>query len=166
MKQKQQIHAVIGVWHRAASTYYVRRSTEMQNYPGVWSLFSIQFQPWELTDPKQLGGVIDELFRRMSRERLGGVPIEVIKYLTSGSSDDNPMDADVHLHLYEVALADEPRLNPRYYIDGTWLTPEEYEDCCADQMCGLCLRLWADYAWLNGYTNRPFLLPSVRSTTT
>lgn len=161
--QKQPIHAVIGVRYRGNSTYYVKRSLEMGNYPGVWSLFSIQYPPSDLPDPTKIGGTVDALFRKMSNERLGGVPIEVKEYLTSGSSDDNPMGVDVHLHLYEIALADEPLLNPRYYTDGAWLSPVEYEDRCADQLCGLCLRLWADYAWLTGVAEHPFTLPAHRS---
>lgn len=163
-EQRQPIHAVIGVRHRGDSTYYIKRSVEMENYPGVWSLFSIQYKPYELEDPRQVGGAVNELFRRMSEQRLGGVPVKVARYLTSGSSDSNPMGVDVNLHLYEIALPEEPRLNPRYYTDGAWLCPDEYENRCADQMCGLCLRLWADYAWLSGLTQRPFMLPNVRST--
>lgn len=159
---KEPIHAVIGVRHHGESTYYVKRSLEMVNYPGVWSLFSIQFQPYQLPDPTTTGGAVDELFRRMSVERLGGVPVHVVRYLTSGSSDDNPMDVDVHLHLYEIRLPEDPRLNPRFYTDGAWLSPDEYEDRCADQVCGLCLRLWADYAWLSGSAPRPFTLPQLR----
>jgi hypothetical protein len=161
-EQKQPIHAVIGVRHHGNSTYYVKRSMEMKNYPGVWSLFSIQYKPYELPDPTQLRGSVDGLFRRMSKERLGGAAVQVTKYLTSGSSDDNPMGVDVYLHLYSIVLPEEPRLNPRYYTDAAWLRPEEYEDRCADRACGLCLRLWADYAWLTGLTARPFMLPNMR----
>jgi hypothetical protein len=150
------IHAVIGVRRRGDSTFYVKRSMEMSNYPGVWSLFSIQFSPEELPDPRSLGPTVNRLFAKMSNERLGGVPVEVESYLTSGSSDDNPMGVDVHLHLYEIRLADEPRFDARYYTDGAWLRPEEYELRCADEICGLCLRLWADYAWLHGLADRPF----------
>jgi hypothetical protein len=100
----------------------------------------------------------------MSAERLGGVPLNVSKHLCSGSSDMNPMGTTVNLNLYQIELPEEPRLNPTYYSDGAWLTPDEYEDRCADQICGLCLRLWADYAWLTGLTDRPFALPQLRST--
>jgi hypothetical protein len=162
LEQKEPIHAIIGVRHRGDSTYYVKRSLEMPNYPGVWSLFSRQFTPYEFPNPQMLGGMTDELFRRMSEERLGGVPVKVVKYLTFGSSDDNPMGVDVNLHLYEIVLPEEPRLNPDYYTDAAWLSPEEYEGRCADQVCGLCLRLWADYAWLTGLTKRPFMLPNLR----
>jgi hypothetical protein len=160
---KGPINAVIGVWHNGPSTYYVKRSLLMSNYPGVWSLFSIQFTPAELPDPRLVGGAVKDLFRRMSRDRLGGVPVTVAKYLTSGSSEDNPMGVEVSLHLYKIELHKAPRLNEQYYTDGAWLLPAEYENRCADQMCGLCLRLWADYAWLTGLTERPFLLPKLRS---
>lgn len=155
--KKDEIHAVIGVRHRGDSTFYVKRSREMKNYPGVWSLFSIQFRPDELPDPKQLGGPVNGLFSRMSAERLGGVPVVVDKYLTSGSSDVNPMDQNVHLHLYKISLPEEPRLNPRFYTAADWLRPEEYEERCADEVCGFCLRLWGDYAWLSGITDRPYV---------
>jgi hypothetical protein len=127
----------------------------MRNYPGVWSLFSIQFKGGELPDVCDLK-VVGEHFRRMSEERLGGVPVATKRYLTSGSSDQNPMGVDVNLYLYEIEFAAEPILNPAYYTDGAWLLPEEYEARCADKVCGLCLRLWADYAWMVGYTDRPF----------
>lgn len=153
---KKPIHAVIGVRRRGEATFYVKRSLEMANYPGVWSLFSIQFDPREIVDPREVGPTVKRLFTRMSDERLGSVPVTVRKYLTSGSSDDNPMGVNVHLHLYEISLGNEPRFDERYYTDGAWLRPEEYEARCADEICGLCLRLWADYAWLNGLSSRPF----------
>jgi hypothetical protein len=162
-ERKEPIHAVIGVRHRGSLTYYVKRSLAMPNYPGVWSLFSFQFNPLELPDPTLVGGAVEGIFCRMSRERLGGVPVGVTRYLTSGASDDNPMGVDVSLHLYEITLPEEPRLNELYYTDGAWLRPDEYENRCADQMCGLCLRLWADYAWLTGLIARPFMLPNMRS---
>jgi hypothetical protein len=152
---RDPIHAIIGVRTSGPATFYVKRSLEMANYPGVWSLLSIQFRPEQLCDPRTDLPVVAELFQRMSVERLGGVPIKVQKYLTSGSSNDNPMNVDVRLHLYEVSFEDE-RLNPKYYTEGAWLRPEEYDERCADQICGLCLRLWADYAWMNGITDRPF----------
>jgi hypothetical protein len=150
------INAVIGVRHRGPSTYYVKRSEEMANYPSVWSLMSIQFQTYQLPDPLDLGAA-GRLLQEMSDERLGGVSIAPVRYLTSGSSDVNPMGVDVTLHLYEMELAREPILNARYYTDAAWLTPDEYEHRCAEQVCGLCLRLWADYAWMAQITDRPFI---------
>ena len=41
----EDLHAAIGVWHRGSQTFYVKRSAQMQNYPLVWSLLSIQFDP-------------------------------------------------------------------------------------------------------------------------
>lgn len=156
MSSGKPIDAVIGVRRIGGNTFYVRRSERMQNYPGVWSLFSIQHDPAKLTDIRDLAAA-QPLFDAMSAERLGGVPVRIKSYLTSGSSDLNPMDVDVTLHLYEIEFDDEPVLNPRYYTDGAWLSAEEYEERCAEQVCGLCLRLWSDYAWMHGYTDRPFI---------
>jgi hypothetical protein len=117
---------------------------------------SIQFAPAWLTDPNDLSKA-QSLMEKMSAERLGGVPITVKRYLISGDDPDSPVGQHVHLHLYEVELLEEPRLNPRYYTEAAWLTPEEYERLSADQTCGLCLRLWSDYAWLAGISDRPFV---------
>ncbi len=153
---KPSLHAVIGVWHSDDVTLYVKRSEKMQNYPGVWSLFSIQFRPDQLPDPKDLS-TVQRLMQKMSKERLGGEPVTVKAHLISGDSDDNPIGKHVHLHLYEIELQREPKLNPDYYDDGAWLTPEEYERRSAGQRSGLCLRLWSDYAWLAGLSDRPFV---------
>ncbi|MEA3037128.1 MAG: hypothetical protein QOH04_2905 [Sphingomonadales bacterium] len=152
----QPIYAVIGVRHKGPSTFYVKRSLEMENYPGVWSLFSIRYRPEELLDPNDLQAT-GRIFERMSAERLGGVPVRVKEHLTEGASDENPMNQYVSLQLYEIDLPREPNLNPRYYTESDWLSPEEYEDRCAEQRCGLCLRLWSDYAWCMGITDRPFI---------
>ena len=104
---KPPLHAVIGVWHRGDETYYVKRSEKMQNYPGIWSLFSIQFRPNELTDPKDLSSV-RRLLRKLSKERLSNEPVTVKAHLVSGDSDDNPIDRHVFLHLYEIELEKEP----------------------------------------------------------
>lgn len=150
------IDAVIGVRRTGGSTFYVKRSGHMENYPGVWSLFSIQHDPVALPDVTDIVAA-QPLFEAMSDQRLGGTPVRVRSYLTSGSSDMNPMDVEVTLHLYEIEFDGEPSLNPRYYTEGEWLTAAEYEERCAEQVCGLCLRLWSDYAWLQGYTDRPFV---------
>ena len=151
-----ELHAMIGVWHKDNLTYYVKRSEKMENYPSVWSLLSIQFDPAELSDPADLSKV-QGLMERLSKERLGGVPIATEQHLISGDSSDNPFDKHVFLHLYGVELRKEPRFNPDYYTDSAWLTPEEYEDRSANQRCGLCLRLWSDYAWMAGISDRPFV---------
>ncbi|MER8388340.1 hypothetical protein NKH14_22970 [Mesorhizobium sp. M1380] len=156
MQERKPIHAVIGVRRAGGATFYVRRSEHMENYPGVWSLFSIQYDPVSVADVADLAAVAP-LFETMSAQRLGGVPVRVKSYLTWGSSDRNPMGVEVTLHLYEIEFDEEPRLNERYYTDGIWLTAEEYEERCAEQVCGLCLRLWSDYAWIMGYTDRPFI---------
>lgn len=150
------LHAVIGVWHRGDVAYYVRRSEKMENYPGLWSLFSTQFLPEELTDAKDLSAA-QRLMERMSYERLYGEPVTVMDHLISGDSDDNPIGRHVYLHLYEIELEKEPRLNLDFYTEGAWLTPGEYEQRTAGLRCGLCLRLWSDYAWLAGISDRPFI---------
>lgn len=156
MGSGRPIHAVIGVRRDGDLTHYLRRSHEMSNYKDVWSLPSIKF------DPETIDGIpsVDQahaLFETMSDERLGGVGVRTVAHLTSGSSDMNPMGVDVTLHLYEIALADDPILNPRYYTDQAWMTAEQYERASAGQPCGLCTRLWGDHAWLMGWTDRPFL---------
>ena len=156
MESGKPIHAVIGVRRRGSKTYYVQRSAHMENYPGVWSLFSIQHDPASLPDVTDIIAA-QSLFAAMSKERLNAVPIRTVSYLTSGSSDQNPMNVNVTLHLYQIEFDQEPRLNPRYYIGDDWLTPAEYEERSAGQACGLCLRLWSDYAWLHGYADRPFV---------
>lgn len=151
-----ELHAVIGVWHKDNLTYYVKRSEKMENYPSVWSLLSIQFDSMELSDPADLSKV-QAFMESLSEERLGGVPIATKQHLISGDSSDNPFDKHVFLHLYEIELRKEPRLNPDYYTDSVWLTPEEYENRSANQRCGLCLRFWSDYAWMAGISDRPFV---------
>lgn len=150
------IYGVIGVWRRGALTYYVKRSQNMENYPGLWSLFSIQYGQSELIDPKDLR-TAQYFMERMSDQRLGGERITVLSHLISGDSEANPMNKHVYLHLYEVHLEQEPLLNSEYYVAGDWLTPEQYEKRSAGHQCGLCLRLWSDYAWLSGIHDRPFI---------
>ena len=155
-RELSKLHAVIGVRFGPGRTFYVKRSGKMANYPSVWSLLSIQFDPIELPDPDDLPKV-QEFMESMSKERLGGVAISTKGFLTSGNSTDNPFGKHVHLYLYEVEFSREPVLNPDYYTDAAWLTPEEYEERSAGQRCGLCLRLWSDYAWMAGLSHRPFI---------
>lgn len=150
------ITAVIGVRHDGPLTWYLRRSMRMANYPGVWSLPSIQFSPDDLPDVADLERVSAH-FDRLSAERLGGVPVHVVRHLTSGTSDMNPMGVDVTLHLYLIDMPEEPVPNPDFYLASDWLSASEYEERSAGQPCGLCTRLWGDFAWLSGITDRPFL---------
>lgn len=144
------IHAVIGVCHSGDRTLYFKRSAQMENYPGVWNLLSIQFAPAELPDFMDLENA-QTLFRRMSAERLRKAPLLVKRFLTSGVCSDNPMQRRVHLFLYELELlAGAGNLNPRFYTDHGWFSPEEYQQRAAGAACGLCLRLWSDYAFRNG----------------
>lgn len=150
-----KVQAVIAVGIDGSRTYYVKRSEHMVRYPFVWSLPSIPFSDAELRDSEDLASV-QRLMVKMSAERLGDVPVEIVRHLVSGDSDANPYGVHVYLHLYEVRFLEEPVLNPGYYVDAAWLTPREYEERTADQQCGLCLRLWADYAWATGLSDRPY----------
>lgn len=153
---EESLTAVIGVWFRDGRTYYVKRSDKMKNYPGLWSLFSLQYRSTELSNPLDLTDV-QVLMKRMSKERLRGREIGVKRHLVSGDSDANPMNKHVFLHLYEIRMAKEPDLNLNYYTAGAWLTATQYEQRNAGTQCGLCLRLWSDYAWLSGIHDRPFV---------
>ncbi len=147
MSIHRPIYAVIGVRRSGSRTYYVRRSARMENYPLVWSLLSIQYDPDELRRPDDLSKVTAYM-ERMSAERLGGVPIRTKGLLIFGSEYSEALRRNVTLHLYDVELPKEPLLNPDYYIDGAWMTPEEYAFRSVGQTCGLCLRLWASFGWM------------------
>ncbi len=157
MKKRDELHAVIGVWFRGPLTWYVRRSLQMENYPGVWSLPSVRIARDEILDPANLE-LAAPAFRRMSAQRLGGAPITVQQYLVSGSSENNPMHIQVTLHLYAIDFATSPRLNPAYMTEARWMSAAEYRRASAGQQCGLCLRLWSDHAWLLGLAEQPFEL--------
>lgn len=157
MKEKlPKLYAIIAVANRGDRTFYVRRSNKMENYPGVWSLPSVRFDPVQLPDIRNLERV-QGYMNRMSVERLGGVPVIARRLLTTGDSADNPISQHVFLYLYEVDLPTPPQLNSDYYVDSAWMTAAEYEGACKGQQCGLCLRLWSDYAWMAGITDRPFI---------
>jgi hypothetical protein len=150
------IHAVIVVLHAGGLTWYVKRSDLMGNYPGVWSLPSRQYDPATFTDAHDLRRA-QEIVDALSAERLGGVDLRVSRFLTEGTSGMNPMDVDVTLRLYKVELAPEPVLNPAFYVASEWMSPVRYQEASAGQPCGLCLRLWSDYAWATGLSERPFI---------
>jgi hypothetical protein len=155
------IHAVIGVWHRGARTFYVKRSAKMQNYPLVWSLLSIQFDPRVVRDHLDVP-TIQPLMTKMADDRLRSAPIRVTRYLSSANCADNPMSRRVFLHLYEVEFETEPKLAPEFYVDAAWLDPDEYERRAAGTTCGLCLRMWSDHCVRHGMTRR-FFAPSLSS---
>jgi len=156
----RNIEAVIGAWLKDGRTLYVKRSGQMENYPNVWSLLSIQFTPEELPDFTDLRAV-QEVMERMSEERLGGVPVRLIHYLKSARCSDNPMQVPVTLHLYQIELDHEPELNPKYYVDSAWFTPEEYVKASENSTCGLCMRMWSDYCYERGLSKSRFA-PCVR----
>lgn len=142
--ESRVLDAVIGVWYRGARTYYVKRSLHMQNYPGAWSLFSIQFDPDEFPEPFDLKAA-QRVMERMSAQRLHAAPIRVTRFLTASTCTNNPIDKIVRLRLYRVEFDAEPALNPEYYTDGAWMTAEEYAERRADATCGSCIRMWSDY---------------------
>jgi hypothetical protein len=154
------INAIIGVWFKDGQTFYVKRSGHMENYPNVWSLLSIQFSPEELPDFTDLR-TVQEVMERMSEERLGGAPIRLVHYLKSARCSDNPMQVLVTLHLYQIELEYEPELNPKYYVDSAWFTPEEYVKASENSTCGLCMRMWSDYCYERGLSKIRFA-PRVR----
>lgn len=155
----EQIEAVIGVWYKDGRTFYVKRSDQMENYPNVWSLLSIQFTPKELPDFTNLEAT-QKLMEKMSQERLGKVPIRLSRYLKSARCSDNPMKVPVTLHLYQIELDSEPKLNPRYYTDSEWFTVEDYLTASAESTCGLCMRMWSDYCYQSGLSKIRFA-PSI-----
>lgn len=150
------ITAIILVRQHAGLTWCVRRSSKMANYPNLWSLPSIQYEPGTFADPLDIDRA-SELANALSEQRLGGTPVRVNRFLTEGSSNENPMGVDVKLRLYEVELAAEAVLNTHFYVGQEWMAPEGYQKASAGQPCGLCLRLWSNYAWLSGITDIPFV---------
>ena len=141
---KHIIHAVIGVWYNGSRTFYVKRSEQMRNYPGAWSLFSIQFEPSELRDSLDLKAV-QRLMDRMSIQRLYGTPVRVQRFLTATTCTNNPIDKIVNLRLYRIEFDGEPQLNPEYYADSAWLTQAQYLERSRHTTCGSCIRMWTDY---------------------
>lgn len=153
-----KIEAVIGVWFKDRRTFYVKRSERMENYPNAWSLLSIQFTREELPDFTDLAAV-QGVIERMAEERLGGAPVRLVRYLKSARCSDNPMDVPVTLHLYQIELEREPNLNPQYYIDSAWFTPEDYMKASENATCGLCMRMWSDYCYQSGLSKVRFAAP-------
>ncbi len=149
------LDAVIGVWVRGERTFYVKRSDKMKNYPGAWTLFSIQYTPQELPNTLDLDRV-QALMERMSAERLSATPIEVRQFLTASTCTNNPINMIVNLRLYRIELAFEPVLNPDYYLDAAWMTPREYLDRHGNTLCGSCLRMWSDYCYKRGLSGVRF----------
>lgn len=149
-----KLYAVIGVRFDHGKTFYVKRSPNMKNYPNTWSLFSIQFNP-DQVDYRNLKQV-QSLMDKMSEERFGGGAIKVLNYLDSGTCSSNPINKRVFLHMYLVDLEKEPMLNPDYYADSEWLTPQEYVERSKEAPCGLCTRMWSDYSYTHGLSKERF----------
>lgn len=155
MEGEPELHAVIGIWTRGEETYFIKRSEQMENYPDVWTLFSIQYEPDEIDDPKNLGQA-QIIMNRMSEERLYGSPVTVNQHILTEESDENPIDTYVHLDLYEIEFPQEPSLNPRYYVGGEWLTLDEYASRNTSETCGSCMRMYWDWAWMQNKVDKPF----------
>lgn len=151
---KPRIHALIGVRFSHGKTFYVKRSSKMENYPNTWSLFSIQFEPTSL-DYKNVEQV-QERMNLMSLERLNGAKLKVLNYLSSGTCSNNPIDKHVILHMYLLDMEEDPILNSDYYVDAEWLTPQEYQARSAEAPCGLCTRMWSDYSFTHGLSAERF----------
>lgn len=149
---KKSIDAIIGVCYNDNKTLYVKRSRKMENYPGVWSLFSMQYDPAVVNDFLDLKS-IQLVMSQMSEQRLGGVPVYVRQYLSSTTCTKNPIDAIVKLHLYGIEFEQEPKLNPSYYTESEWMTPEQYLHNRGDALCGSCIRMWSDYCVKTGLTD-------------
>lgn len=126
----------------------------MENYPDVWSLLSIQFDPRQVdySDIDQVQRLMDH----MSAQRLGSVPVRVLNLIGSGTCGNNPINKRVFLHMYLVYMELEPNLNPSYYVDAKWLTPEEYMERSKEAPCGLCTRMWSDYSYAHGLSSERF----------
>lgn len=158
------LHAVIGVWYRGAKTFYVKRSEKMQNYPGAWSLFSIQYDPSEMPDSLDLD-VAQRLMERMSHQRLYGAPIRVTSFLTASTCTNNPINKIVNLRLYGVAFDREPKLDADYYVDAAWLTQGQHVERRGSAMCGSCTRMW--WSWYDRSERaRALLSETLRHSTT
>jgi hypothetical protein len=139
-----QVNAVIGVWNKNGKTFYVKRSDYMKNYPNVWGLLSIQFNTGEFNDLYDLN-FAQALMTKMSNDRLGGVPTRVLRYITSAQSADNPYNTTISVNLYEIELLETPKLNPLFYVDSAWFTPEEFFKITENSIRGLCTKTWHQY---------------------
>lgn len=132
----------------------------MENYPGTWSLFSIQFKPEQLPKSTDLAAA-QRLMDRMSHERLGGAPVEVVEFIARTRTSHNPINAIVDLCLYRIELSVEPALNPRYYVDAAWMTAQEYMSRRTNKSCGTCMRMWSDYCYKSGLSSTRFAPPVI-----
>lgn len=152
-----RLSAVIGVWFRPdGTTFYVKRSANMVNYPSTWSLFSIQY------DSDAIGNVTTReaaqpLMEQMSSDRLLGSPINTLRFLTSGEANTPIIGRFVHLDLFQLEFVSEPKLNPEFYSESRWMSFEQYLEATRGNACGLCVRLWMDQAFLMGLSPSPYL---------
>lgn len=142
---KPPLYAVIGVAIDGRRTFCVRRSDEMENYPGVWSLLSVQTLDGDMKNPLDLEEA-QASFDRLSQERLGGAPLKVLRHIKSNDSDQMPIDYHTYLHMYEVYVdTKKVVLDSHYYTECAWLTQAEISKRNRNLPCGLCLQMLTDY---------------------
>lgn len=149
------MRALIGVRRNGNKVQYVKRSAKM-TYPNLWTLFSIQYQfDFNKNDRTQAAAI----FQHMSDVRLGGAPVFVGKFLCEGTDYNQDLGEDVSLRLYEIDFPDNPNLlalNPDYYSETRWMTVDEHVKHIEGNICGLCLKLWQDYAYTQGLCSQPY----------
>ena len=82
-------------------------------------------------------------------------------FWTRGTSNHNPYEMTCHIFICTKSISPrEPTSEFRTTTpDGAWLTAEEYEARSTGQPCGLCMRLWSDYAWLKGISRPAIRIP-------
>lgn len=115
----------------------------------------MQFAPDALPEPRDLARA-QAIFAAMVAERFEGTPVRVKEYLRSGASPAPRIGKHVHLHLYAFE-ADEPLvLDPEFYPQGAWLTFDDFQARAGRAPCGLCTRLYSEYAVEQGLCEVPF----------
>lgn len=154
----EPIRAFIGAWKKGDKTYYVKRSDKMENYPGVWSLFSMQI-PWEkFTELPQDRDLALDIMQTISNQRLGGLEVTNALWISGAESFRTELGKSVALHLYRVELIGEPKLNPYFYSEGAFLTADEFRSM--DKMpCGTCVRMWSKHGINKGYWTEHLVKP-------
>ncbi len=150
-KDLLELHTACGAWCNGDKTYYVKHSENIWDCPGARSLFSIHFSPDELPVPQNLRKA-RVLMERMSKLRLYDAPIQVSSYLTSKDSKEDHGQKLAQLHIYKIEFQDilfPPRLNPGFYSEGAWLSPEQILEKIDGKTPGAGIRAWLDYSLPN-----------------
>ena len=151
------IFALIGAWAKNGKVFYVKRSMNMPNYPGVFGLLSTRY------DPLNDGFMGDAesakpTFQRMADERLHGAPIKVGKKITSHTYQTGPA-GPLHLEIFEIFLEQEPALNPEFYTEFAWMDRWNLLNLSIKGECGKCTEsLLGEREYWNGMeTGKPVL---------